>query len=253
MSGQLDGKVVLVTGASAGIGRAAALAFADEGATVVLVARRLAILEELATTMRGSTHVPIAADVTDEADVDAVFSTVRDRLGRLDAQFNCAGVQAVDRDAPVDRLGLEEWQATLTANLTSTFLTCRAGVRLMLEGGRGSIINCGSPTGMTGRGWRYHAYSASKGGIHALTMAMAAAYGPSGIRVNCLVPGTIRTAMTAAALSDGDRARELASRAALRRIGTPTDLVGACVFLASDASAYVTGSLLRVDGGMTIT
>lgn len=253
MPGQLDGKVVLVTGASAGIGRAVAVGCADEGASVVLVARGRSALDEVASGMAGEDHLAIAADVTSEPEVDAAFAAVRDRFGRLDAQFNCAGIQAVETDGPIDKLTLDAWQATIVANLTGTFLACRAGVRLMLQAGRGSIVNCGSPTGMSGRGRRYHAYSASKGGIHALTLAMAAAYGPAGIRVNCLVPGTIRTAMTSAALADPQRAEELTERTALRRIGTPGDLVGAAVFLVSDASAYVTGALLKVDGGLTIT
>jgi NAD(P)-dependent dehydrogenase (short-subunit alcohol dehydrogenase family) len=195
----------------------------------------------------------LSVDVTDETAVKAAFERVDETFGRLDAMFHCAGVQLTDRDAPVDELESATWRATIDVNLTGTFLCCKYAVRSMLRSGGGSIITCGSPTGLTGRGWRYHAYSASKGGVHALSKAMAVAYGPRGIRVNCLVPGTIRTDMTRLALADGSRAAELEARTALRRIGTPEDLTGAAVYLASDESAYASGGMFVVDGGLMVT
>ena len=250
---RLDKKVAAVTGAASGIGRALALAFADEGACVIALDQANEPLGRLATAL-GPAHLALSTDVAEEAAVAAAFKTIADRYGRLDVLLNCAGVQLVDADTQVHRLDLEAWRRTLDVNLTGLFLCCKYGLQIMLGERRGSIINCGSPTGMTGRGWRFHAYSASKGGVLALTKAMAAAYGPSGIRVNCLVPGTIRTGMTRAIFDEGgSRTAELTERTALRRLGEPGDLVGAAVFLASDESAYVAGTTLVVDGGLLVT
>ena len=253
MTGRLSGKVAVITGACGGIGRAAATGFALEGARVIAFDLREDSIGSLVDEL-GADHHGVAVDVREESRVEAAFASVAERYGKLDILFNCAGVQIVDRDAPVDALDLETWQTTLATNLTGTFLCSKYALRQMLNQNHGSIINCGSPTGLSGRGWRYHAYSASKGGISALTKAMAAAYGPLQVRVNCLVPGPVRTGLTEAIFDAGsEQLQELVERTALRRLGEPKDLVGAAVFLASDESTYVTGATLIVDGGLLIT
>jgi NAD(P)-dependent dehydrogenase (short-subunit alcohol dehydrogenase family) len=249
---RLEGKVAAVTGATSGIGRAAAIGFAAEGAVVIACGRNPQELERLAAEL-GPKHLTIQMDVASEPSVAAAFERVRERHGRLDVLYNCAGIQLLAHDSPVDRLELQTWNETLGVNLTGMFLSCKHGVQLMLERGQGSIINCGSPTGISGRGWRYHAYSTSKSGIVGLTKAMAAAYGPRGIRVNVIIPGTVRTGMTEPLFEDGTRIAELTQRTALRRLGEPEDLVGVAVFLASDESAYATGAMFVVDGGLLVT
>lgn len=253
MTQRLAGKIAVITGAAGGIGRAIAHAVAACGATVIALDVSQAAVEMLADEL-GTAHAGMPADVADEASVKAVMGAIESRYDRLDILFNGAGIQLAERDGPVDMLDIETWRRTLDVNLTGTFLCAKHALPLMLKRRSGSIINIGSPTGVTGRGWRCHAYSASKGGVQALTKAMAVAYGARGIRVNVLIPGTIRTGMTRAMLADrGERLDELLRRTALRRLGEPHDLAGAALFLASDDSAYVTGATLAVDGGLLVT
>jgi NAD(P)-dependent dehydrogenase (short-subunit alcohol dehydrogenase family) len=252
MGDRLGGKVALITGAARGIGRVAAIAFASEGAEVALVDLDGDELQQLGRDL-GSPHVAVAVDVTDEPALARRFDEVRARYGRLDVLYNCAGIHLSEQDGPVDGLDAAIWNRVIGTNLTGTFLACKYGVRLMLRNRRGSIINTGSPTGLSGRGWRHHAYAVSKGGIHALTKAMAVAYGKNGIRVNCVVPGPIRTRLTAQEFSDKEQVARLTSRSPLRRLGEPADLVGIALYLASDESAFATGGMYIVDGGIHVS
>lgn len=252
MSRRLQDKVTAVTGAASGIGRAAAMAFAGEGGTVVAIDRDEIGIRSLVETL-GHNHLALPADLSDEEQVKAVFDAIESHYHRLDVLYNCAAIQLVDSDAPVDRLDLAVWQKTIAVNLTGVFLCCKYGASLMLRTRSGSIINCGSPTAISGRGSAHHAYSASKGGVHALTKAMAVAYGSAGIRVNCVVPGATETPMTQAMMSDPDAVSRLKSRSVLGRLGKPEDLVGIAVFLASDESSHATGSTFIVDGGINVT
>jgi NAD(P)-dependent dehydrogenase (short-subunit alcohol dehydrogenase family) len=228
------------------------LAFAAEGASVVGFGRRAPGLKRLTDDL-GEGHMAMAVDVGIEDSVAAAFDDVRARYGRLNVFYNCAGIQLLSRDAPVDRLDLETWLQTMSSNLTGAYLCSKYAVRLMLDSGGGSVIVCGSPTGISGRGWRYHAYSASKAGLVGLTKAMAVAYGPHGIRANLVIPGTVHTGMTDPLYADADRVSELTQRTALRRLAEPDDLVGVAVFLASDESRYATGGTFVVDGGLLVT
>ena len=248
---RLDGKVAVISGAGSGIGRAAACAFVAEGATVGLLDRSATAIEALAHEL-GAASFPLAADVTDEASVMAAFEIVRRRADRLDVLYNCAGVQLHGRDGRAHELDLAVWRQTLAVNLTGVFLCCKYAIPLLLESGGGSIINCGSPTGLTGCGAGYDAYSASKGGVMALTRALALDYARDGIRVNNVVPGTTRTPLIDTLLADGERQAGLVAAAPLGRLGTPEDLTGIAVYLASDESRYATGATFIVDGGLCI-
>jgi NAD(P)-dependent dehydrogenase (short-subunit alcohol dehydrogenase family) len=252
VSGRLLNKVAAITGAASGLGLAAALAFAAEGAQLALMDANEDALRQVALQL-GPPHMAVATDVTSEKIVATSFAAIEESFGRLDVLYNCAGIELVALDAPVHLLDLEAWRRTLDTNLTGTFLTCKHGALSMLRTGSGSIINCGSPAAISGRSSEFHAYSASKGGVHALTRAMAAAYGKSGIRVNCVVPGATRTPMNASLFSNATTLERLTARSALGRLGEPEDIAGIAVYLASDESAWTTGATFIVDGGINIT
>jgi NAD(P)-dependent dehydrogenase (short-subunit alcohol dehydrogenase family) len=250
--GRLDGKIAVVTGAGSGIGREAARTFVRERATVGFLDRNEAGVAA-ATDDLGDAAFPLICDVTDEGSVAAAFDEVRRRHGRLDVLYTCAAVQLIGEDGSVHEVDLDVWERTHHVNLRGVFLTCKHGVRLMLESGDGgSIINCGSPTGLTMSGGGWSSYGSSKAGVMGLTRIMAADYAKHGIRVNGIVPGSIVTGLTQRLYDDPEIRAQLTAQHPIGRVGTPEDMAGIAVFLASDESAFATGAHFCVDGGITV-
>lgn len=249
MAARLTGKVAVVTGAGSGIGRAIALGFAEEGARVAFMDIDGAAARAAAASVAGG--LAVVVDVADEDSVAQAFAAVARDLGVVDVVVACAAIELFGGDGAVHELRLEAWQATMNVNLTGVFLTGKYAVRAMLGAGRqGSIINIGSPTGRRGSGLGQHAYSASKGGVHALSQVMAMEYAAVGIRVNTLIPGATRTPLTERALDDPTFAATLLSTIPMGRIAAAEDYVGIAVYLASDESTYATGAMFVVDGGL---
>jgi NAD(P)-dependent dehydrogenase (short-subunit alcohol dehydrogenase family) len=251
MTGRLSGKSALVTGAASGIGRAVAMRFAREGAVVALVDRDREGARAAVAELGSETNAyAVEADVTDEDAVAGAFTSLQERAGTVDVAVANAGVQLFGQDAPAGDLDLAVWCKTLEINLTGAFLTVKHAVRTMLDHG-GSIILTGSPTGIVGGGRGFTAYSASKAGVHGLARVVAADYAAAGIRANVVVPGYTETPLVRSIAEDLDARSALLSSVPLGRAGTPQDVEGAMVFLASDESAFATGALFVVDGGAT--
>ncbi|RDI49907.1 3-oxoacyl-ACP reductase FabG [Nocardia mexicana] len=244
-------KVALITGAARGIGAATAAKLAADGAAVAI-----ADLDETAckTTAEaivaaGGTAIPVACNVTDEAEVDAAFDRVAAELGSLDILVNNAGVL---RDNLLFKMSAEDWDTVLSVHLRGAFLCCRAAQRHMVAQKYGKIVNTSSVSALGNRGQAN--YSAAKMGIQGLTRTLAMELGPFGITVNAVAPGFIVTEMTAATAARlGTTPEELQAKTAeitpVRRVGRPEDIANAVAFLASDASSFITGQTLYVDGG----
>lgn len=239
----LTGRVALVTGAGGGLGAAAASALAGAGATVLLAGRNPAPLQALAARLPGAVALPL--DITDEAACEDAFARIADRFGGLDILVNNAGAR--DR-RPLDQLDTAAARRLLETNLVAPFHLSRAAARQMAGKGRGRIINVTSIAGPISRAGDA-AYTMSKGGLEALTRALAAELGGQGITVNAVAPGFFATDANAAMVADTGIADWLARRTSLGRWGRPEEIGGAVVFLASDAASYVTGHVLFVDGG----
>ena len=246
MTGRLDGKIALVTGAASGIGLATAQRFAREGAHVFGLDRDG---DRLSAALEGTGHA-LVADITDEDSVATAYRQVHDAHGRLDVVVANAGVQLFGADAPIAELDLDVWRRTVDINLTGTFLTVKHAVRAMLPTG-GAILVTGSPTALTGEGAPYTAYSTTKAGGMGLVRTVAAAYASVGIRVNSVVPGFTTTTLVSALADDATSRADIVSRVPLGRAGTPDDVAGMMVYLASDEASFTTGSTYFVDGGMT--
>jgi NAD(P)-dependent dehydrogenase (short-subunit alcohol dehydrogenase family) len=246
---RLIGKTAMITGAGSGIGLAVAERFLAEGARVIFADRNAdSVAEAVGDRDRARTAT---VDITDEASVITAFDELIAAEWAPDVVVANAGVQLFGQDAPIADVPLAAWQRTIDTNLTGTFLTVRQAVRVMLGRGGGSIIVTGSPTGLNGEGKDFAAYSSSKAGIHGLARAVAAAYAAAGIRVNTVVPGYTETPLVTAISGDAASRASIVSRIPLGRPGTADDVVGIMVYLASDESRYATGSIFRVDGGMT--
>jgi NAD(P)-dependent dehydrogenase (short-subunit alcohol dehydrogenase family) len=249
----LLGKRALVTGAGAGIGRATALRLAGDGASVALVDCRADVLGAAAEEVRalGADVLEFAVDVGEEMQVAAAFGDVQRSWGGLDCVVSCAGI-SLDHagDDRIDRLELEVWERVLRTNLTGMFLVCKHAVRALSAAG-GSIVVMGSPTGLYGFASGEHAYSASKGGVHALARVMAGDCASLGIRVNIVVPGFIDTRMNTRVLQDAEIRADVEKSIPLRRVGQPSEVASIVSWLVSDDASYATGGYFTIDGGQT--
>lgn len=242
-------RVTIVTGASRGIGRALAAGFAVSGAPVVLVARSLADLQAAVRDLesRGCRAMAAPADVTDEDQVAQMVGRARDAFGRIDVLINCAGGTGADRSIPILDMDVEVWKRVVDLNLKSAYLCCRAAGRVMAQRKSGSIINLSSGAAFHPVHGMAH-YGPAKAGINQLTRTLALELGCWNIRVNAISPGLIDTETERRHMPPASF--EKYSRAApLGRAGRPHDVLGLAVFLASDASAYISGAVIPVSGG----
>ena len=243
----LSGKVALVTGASRGLGKGMALALAGAGAKMALAARGAEGLEKTVREVQdlGREALGVPTDVTQVEQIRALVRHTVDHFGRLDVLIPAAGINL--RGPTVDYAEVD-WDRVMAVNLKGVFFTCQAAGRVMIEQGSGSIINVASLTTTFGFP-NIAAYCASKGGVGQLTKSLASEWAPYGVRVNAVGPGYYRTVMTEPLFRDPDFREYIYGRIPMERPGVPEDLGGAAVFLASDASAYITGQVLYVDGG----
>jgi 3-oxoacyl-[acyl-carrier protein] reductase len=240
-----DGKIAIVTGASRGIGRGIALALAEAGASVVCAARDLAKLEAVVAEIvaaGGKAHAQ-AVDVASRESIEKLIASVMAEHGRIDVLVNNAGIT---RDNLLLRMKEAEWADVISTNLTSVFTATQAVMKPMLKQRGGSIINIGSVVGLTGNAGQAN-YAAAKAGVIGFSKSVAREVASRGIRVNVVTPGFIDTDMTQA-MPEAARQALLATLP-LGRTGSPQDIAGIVVYLASDASAYVTGQTISVDGG----
>jgi NAD(P)-dependent dehydrogenase (short-subunit alcohol dehydrogenase family) len=246
---ELEGKVAIVTGGGAGIGRAIVERFAAEKASVAVVDKDPAAAKQVADAIiaGGGSAMPIAADVSDAGAVTRMAAEACLKFGRIDILINNAGIRFLN---PLLEQTEQEWRRTLDVNLTGPFLCCKAVIPFMLRTGKGKIVNVSSVAGMFGRPLR-SAYCASKGGEIAFTKAAALDMKGKNIYINALAPALIDTPLNSGFASDGETAKVWGKETLVERWGKPSEIAEAALFLASDRSDFITGSVLTIDGGWT--
>jgi NAD(P)-dependent dehydrogenase (short-subunit alcohol dehydrogenase family) len=250
--GRLDGRVGIVTGGASGIGRAVARVWAREGASVVVVDIDGEGAAAVAAELNASGHDALAAtvDVADEPSVRSMVETAVDTFGRLDILHNNAGITAaehLEQDGIVTEMSLQIWNRTIAVNLTGPMLGCKYAIPHMLAGGGGSIINTSSINAMSGD-IRLTAYAASKAGIDGLTLRVATQFGRLGVRCNSVRPG-FTLSEPVRLISTPELLESMRAKVLTPHLGTPEDIAGLVLFLASDESRYVNGQLILIDGG----
>ncbi len=245
----LSGRTALVTGCSRGLGQVFATALAEAGADLIITSRDASDLAAFRSEIeaKGRRCLALKCDVRDEGSIATMVADAIAWAGKIDILVNNAGC---NRRKPALDVTWEDWNLILDTNLRGTFFVAQGVARHMIENGYGRIINIGSVTSVNGYAG-LGPYGASRGGVKQLTMSLADDWGPMGITVNCLAPGWFKTAQNAVLYEDTEWVEYLTDRIPLKRPGRPSDLRGAVVFLASEASAYVTGQTLLVDGGIS--
>ena len=243
----LEGKIAVVTGGTSGIGRALSLGLADAGADVVASARRQEQVNETANEIeaRGHKTLRLASDVCDRASLEKLLAATLDSFGKVDILINCAG--RIKR-TPTLTMPEEEWTAILDTNLTGTLRACQVFGKHMLERGCGRIVNITSLNSYVALN-EVAAYAASKSAVSSLTRSLAVEWSKKGVTINAIAPGVFRTDLNAQLLDSTPRGQELLMRTPMGRFGKTEELVGAAIFLASEASSFVTGQTIVVDGG----
>ncbi|MFH1969703.1 MAG: SDR family NAD(P)-dependent oxidoreductase [Verrucomicrobiota bacterium] len=253
---QLKNKVAAITGAGRGIGRSAAERFAREGARVVILEKDEALGREVADAIirSGGQARCIPMDISDPRAVEEGFARIAGEFGALHVLYNNASVFLGGRDAPVVDLEVEVWRQVLAINLCGLFYCCKYGIPLIIKSGGGSVINTSSSAGLIGIP-NCDAYTASKGATIAMTRSMAVEYAPSKVRVNCIAPAAIATEMVKESnFKDKNFDEQCFLRTTpVRRWGTPEEIANIALFLASDDSSYLNGTIIVADGGITIT
>jgi NAD(P)-dependent dehydrogenase (short-subunit alcohol dehydrogenase family) len=243
----LKNRTAVVIGGTTGIGRAIALGLAEAGATVVASSRRSGEVENVAQELekRGSRSLRVCSDVTDRKSLENLLAKTVEAFDKVDIVVNCAGFT---KRGPTLDFPEQDWDAIIECNLTGTLRGCQVFGRHMVERGYGRIVNIASLTTFVGF-MEVAAYAASKAAVGSLTKSLAVEWGSKGVCVNAIAPGVFRTQLNAALLDGTDRGRELKLRTPMRRFGDVEELVGAAIFLSSEAASFVNGEILAVDGG----
>ncbi|MCG8638400.1 MAG: glucose 1-dehydrogenase [Desulfobacterales bacterium] len=248
---KLDGKIAIVTGGAGGIGKALALGLGIHGATVVVSSRNQGAIDAVAaeiTQESGNEAMAVSCDVTSEDSMKDLTDRVKEKYGRIDILVNAMGMN-IKHDA--FEYPISDWEKLFDVNVKGTMIACKAAGRVMREQNYGSIINLSSVRGIRGYTGGNSGYCATKGAVELITKALALEWAPLGIRVNAIGPALIITPGTRHIAEDPELAKKYASAVPMGRIGLPEDMVGACVYLASEASGFVSGQTLYVDGGLT--
>jgi NAD(P)-dependent dehydrogenase (short-subunit alcohol dehydrogenase family) len=251
--GRLDGKVVFITGAGSGMGRVASVRFAREGAKVVVAEVVEAAGRETVGEVRaaGGEALFVRTDVSREAEVAAAIRAGEEAFGRIDVLYNNAGIFPPDDGSVLD-LDEAVWDRVMAVNLKGIYLVCKHGIPALLRAGGGSVINIASFVALVGCTVPQDAYTASKGGVIALTKSLAVQFGPRGVRTNAICPGPIETPLLTQWLLTNPEAKAVRlARIPMGRFGRPDDIVALALYLASDESSWTNGAVLVVDGGIT--